>query len=80
MDHFWALIKTLGVVIAWIVGMIAFFLFATFGIPFLGDFFWNNGKLIISVGATLILFGMVVIQYFEFLKAERKKREDKISH
>ena len=80
MDHFWALIKTLGVVIAWIVGMIAVFFFAAFGIPFLGDFFWNNGKLIFTCFFSLMLAGMVVIQYFDFLKAERKKREDKISH
>lgn len=78
MDHFWALIKTLGVVIAWIVGMIAFFLFAALGIPVIGAFFWEYGRLIIFGLCVLALFGMVVLEYFRFLHLEREKREKKI--
>jgi len=79
MDHFWAFVKTVGVVILWFVGVILITLFAAFGLPAIGEFFWENGKLFGSIFLFLLLLGMIVVQYFDFLKAERKKREEKSS-
>lgn len=71
MIYFWAFIKTFGVVVSYFFGLASFILFCTFGVQLI----WDNGKLIGICILLLILVGMIIAQFFEFLKAERKKQE-----
>lgn len=75
MDHFWALIKTLSLFFGWLIAACLFYLFAAYGVDFIGKLFTDHGQTIGSFFLGFIVLVVFALEYIRRLDIEKEKRK-----
>lgn len=75
MDHFWAFVKTVASFLAWFFAACLFFLFAVYGIDFIGKLFTDHGQKIGAIFISLLILLFFVLEYFRHLDNEKEKHK-----